>query len=200
MAVITRNERERQNLDTDLPGADSKTWRPEELCRIYPVPVPTLAGRAGNGAPGAHHLPGGLGPGHGLPHHRFHFPDPAEGTNVEVAKSVRDVTGSNIDEAVRWLQREGAWLFDGLNEAVVFVLIKIEQGLGWIPWPVLVVGIGILRLCCGPLAADVVHSGGPAVHGLYGPVGKRDRDHRPDGRGGCRFGGHRVPLGRSGGP
>ncbi len=71
------------------------------------------------------------------------------GTNVEVTESVRDVTGSGIDDAVRWLQREGAWLFGGLNSAVVFILIKLEQGLKWIPWPAIVVGVGILSFAVG---------------------------------------------------
>ena len=71
------------------------------------------------------------------------------GNSITVTKTVRDVSGSGIDEAVRWLQREGSWLFGGLNSAVVFVLIKIEQGLGWIPWPVIVVGIGILSFVVG---------------------------------------------------
>ena len=71
------------------------------------------------------------------------------GNSVEITKTVRDASGSAIDDAVRWLQREGSWLFGGLNSAVVFILIKIEQGVGWIPWPVIVVGIGILSFAVG---------------------------------------------------
>lgn len=71
------------------------------------------------------------------------------GTNVDVTKTVRDVSGSTIDDAVRWLQIEGAWLFGGLNSAVVSILVKLEQGLGWIPWPVIVVGVGILAFGVG---------------------------------------------------
>ena len=146
MAVITRNERERQNLDTDLPGADSKT--PSR--RIMPdIPRPGLRWLAGLGTVLLVLIICLVAWGPDMEYPTTVSTSQIEGTNVEVAKSVRDVTGSNIDEAVRWLQREGAWLFGGLNEAVVFVLIKIEQGLGWIPWPVLVVGIGILSFAVG---------------------------------------------------
>ena len=71
------------------------------------------------------------------------------GNSIPITKTVRDVTGTAIDDAVRWLQREGGWLFGGLNSAVVFVLIKIEQGLDWIPWPVIVLGIGLLAFAVG---------------------------------------------------
>ena len=71
------------------------------------------------------------------------------GNSVTITKTVRDASGTTIDDAVRWLQREGSWLFGGLNSAVVFVLVKIEQGLGWIPWPVIIVGIGILSFAVG---------------------------------------------------
>ena len=71
------------------------------------------------------------------------------GNTVTITQTVRDASGTAIDDAVRWLQREGSWLFGGLNSAVVFVLLRIEQGLGWIPWPVMVVGIGILAFAVG---------------------------------------------------
>ena len=71
------------------------------------------------------------------------------GGSVTLTKTVRDASGAAIDDAVRWLQREGGWLFGGLNSAVVFVLLRIEQGLGWIPWPVVVVGIGALAFAVG---------------------------------------------------
>ena len=78
----------------------------------------------------------------------------SSGTTIELTKTVRDVTGSAIDDAVRWITREGNWLFDGLSVAVTHALINIEKGLKWVPWPVLIAGISVIAYSVGrwPLA------------------------------------------------
>jgi len=78
----------------------------------------------------------------------------SSGGTIELTKTVRDVTGAAIDDAVRWITREGSWLFDGLSVAVTHALINIERGLKWLPWPVLIVGVSIASYAVGrwPLA------------------------------------------------
>ena len=78
----------------------------------------------------------------------------SSGGTIELTKTVRDVTGTAIDDAVRWVTREGSWLFDGLSVAVTHALINIEKVLKWIPWPVIILGISILAYAVGrwPLA------------------------------------------------
>ncbi len=71
------------------------------------------------------------------------------GGAVTVTKTVRDASGSAIDDAVRWVTREGSWLFDGLSVAVTYALINIERGLKWVPWPVIVVGLSIVAYAVG---------------------------------------------------
>ncbi len=71
------------------------------------------------------------------------------GGTITLTRTVRDVTGSAIDDAVRWLTREGSWLFDGLSVAVTHALVNIEKALTWIPWPVVVVGLAIIAYAVG---------------------------------------------------
>ena len=78
----------------------------------------------------------------------------SSGGTIELTRTVRDETGAAIDSAVRWITREGSWLFDGLSVAVTHALINIERALKWIPWPVIILGISILAYGVGrwPLA------------------------------------------------
>ena len=55
----------------------------------------------------------------------------------------RDV-GGGIDGAVSWLTREGAWFFDGVKQIVVYVLLRMEDALLWLPWPAVVTAVGLL--------------------------------------------------------
>ena len=73
----------------------------------------------------------------------------SSGGTVPVTRTIRDVTGSVIDDVVRWVTREGSWLFDGLSLAVTHALINIERGLKWIPWPVIVVGLSLISYAVG---------------------------------------------------
>ena len=64
-------------------------------------------------------------------------------------ETVRDVSSEGIDDAVRWVTTEGSWLFNGLSTAVTYTLVKIETGLKWTPWPVIVVGLALLSFAVG---------------------------------------------------
>ena len=62
---------------------------------------------------------------------------------------MRDVTGGAIDDAVDWMTKEGAWLFDTLSTGVEYALVNIEKVLKWTPWPAVVVGLGLLAFAVG---------------------------------------------------
>ncbi len=69
--------------------------------------------------------------------------------SVTIDRSLRQVTSDGIDSVVDWVTREGAWLFDGLSSGVDYALLYIENALQWIPWPALVVGLGLLAYAVG---------------------------------------------------
>ena len=71
------------------------------------------------------------------------------GGSVTLTKTVRQVTGNVIDEAVDWLTVEASWLFNGLSDGVTYALIFIEDVLKWVPWPVIVVGLALLSFAVG---------------------------------------------------
>ena len=52
--------------------------------------------------------------------------------------------GTNINEAVRWTTREGAWLFDKMSYAIIMLIVWIKRGLTWIPWPASILGVTLL--------------------------------------------------------
>ena len=68
---------------------------------------------------------------------------------MTLTKTVRQVTGNAIDEAVDWLTVEASWLFSSLSDGVTYALILIEDVLKWIPWPVIVLGLALLSFAVG---------------------------------------------------
>ena len=68
---------------------------------------------------------------------------------VTLTKTVRQVTGNAIDEAVDWLTVEASWLFNGLSDGVTYALVFIEDVLKWIPWPAIVLGLALLSFAVG---------------------------------------------------
>ena len=73
----------------------------------------------------------------------------SSGGTITLTTTIRDETGAAIDSAVRWVTREGNWLFDGLSTAVTFALLNIEKALKWLPWPVIVVVLSIASFAVG---------------------------------------------------
>ena len=71
------------------------------------------------------------------------------GGTITLEKTVREVTGGAIDDAVTWLTREGNWLFESLSTAVTYALVRIENGLKWVPWPAIVVALALLSFAVG---------------------------------------------------
>ena len=64
-------------------------------------------------------------------------------------RSVRDVAGDAIDDVVKWITREGSWLFNGISTAITYALINIERVLKWLPWPAVVFGLALLSYVVG---------------------------------------------------
>ena len=71
------------------------------------------------------------------------------GGTVTLERTVRQVTGGAIDDAVLWMTVEGSWLFDGISAAITFALLLIENVLKWVPWPAMIVGLALLSFAVG---------------------------------------------------
>ncbi len=71
------------------------------------------------------------------------------GGTVTLDRTVRQVTGGAIDDAVEWMTVEGSWLFDGISAAITLALVLIENVLKWVPWPALIVGLALLSFAVG---------------------------------------------------
>ena len=69
--------------------------------------------------------------------------------SITLDRTARDVASDGIDDAVGWMTKEGAWLFDGLSTVVTYALVNIERALKWTPWPVVVVGLAFLSFAVG---------------------------------------------------
>ena len=52
--------------------------------------------------------------------------------------------GTGIDDAIRWVTREGAFILDPIADAVLWFLVKIEEFFLWMPWPVLILAVTAL--------------------------------------------------------
>ena len=57
----------------------------------------------------------------------------------------RDI-GGGIDDGVTWLALEGDWLWDAIKNVILKVLLNLEEGLLWLPWPAVIIGIGLVSL------------------------------------------------------
>ena len=69
--------------------------------------------------------------------------------SVTLTKTYRDVASEAINDAVKWVTREGNWLFGGLKTAITYALLYIETGLEWLPWPAVVLGLALLSFAVG---------------------------------------------------
>ena len=64
-------------------------------------------------------------------------------------RSLRDVTGDAIDAGTKWVTVKGAWLFGGIKTAITYALNYLEDGLKWLPWPALVLGLTLASFAVG---------------------------------------------------
>ena len=51
--------------------------------------------------------------------------------------------GSKVDEWILWLTVEASWFFDGVKTVITRVLVTIEDFLLWVPWPVVILLVGL---------------------------------------------------------
>ena len=68
----------------------------------------------------------------------------AWGSNMVFPKDLGRDIGLEIDDGVKWLTREGDWLFDGIKVVILKVLLNLRDGLLWLPWPATITAIGLL--------------------------------------------------------
>ncbi len=73
----------------------------------------------------------------------------SNGATITLERSVRDVTGRVIDDAVMWLTVNGGWFFNGLSTGVTYALVYIEKAFTWIPWPATVAALCLLGFAVG---------------------------------------------------
>ena len=71
------------------------------------------------------------------------------GGTLTLDKTVRETTGEAIDDAVDWLTRQFDWVFAALSDATAWAIVNIEDGLKWVPWPTVVVALGLLAFAVG---------------------------------------------------
>lgn len=145
MAAITGNETNPQPLDAGSPAAPEAPPRKPAL----DLSRPRIRWLAGLGAALAVMVIclAVWGPDMGYP--TTVSTSQIEGSNIEITRSVRDVTGSAIDDAVGWITREASWLFNGLSVAVTYALVNIEKALKWLPWPAVVLALALLSFAIG---------------------------------------------------
>ncbi|MCY4114914.1 MAG: proline/glycine betaine ABC transporter permease [Chloroflexi bacterium] len=73
----------------------------------------------------------------------------SSGGETTLDRTVREVSGRAIDDAVDWLNKEAGWLFDSLSSAVDVALVRIEDALSWLPWPAVILGLALLSFAIG---------------------------------------------------
>ena len=69
--------------------------------------------------------------------------------SMMLERSAREVVADRIDDSVEWVTRTASWAFDGMGTGVTYALVYIEKVLIWTPWPVAVVGLGLMAFAVG---------------------------------------------------
>ncbi len=63
----------------------------------------------------------------------------ADGTTKDV--QISKVISSEIKSGTTWLVRNWGGMFDGVDFAITYAMVGLEDGLRWIPWPVAILAI-----------------------------------------------------------
>ena len=63
--------------------------------------------------------------------------------------------GGNIDEFVSWLTTNLDWLFGGIKKVVLQLLVWLEDGLLWVPWPAIIAAVVLVAWRVSGLALAV---------------------------------------------
>ena len=76
--------------------------------------------------------------------------------------------GGGIDDIISWLAREGDWLWDVIKIVILTVLLNLEAVLIWIPWPALIVGVGLIAFRTAGLQVSLFAVVGLLAMGFVG--------------------------------
>ena len=76
--------------------------------------------------------------------------------------------GGNIDDFVSWLTTNLDWLFGGIKKIVLQLLVWLEDGLLWVPWPAIIVAVGIIAWRVSGLGLALFAGGALLLIGLMG--------------------------------
>ena len=76
--------------------------------------------------------------------------------------------GWKIDEWVGWLTTNLNWFFDGIKDIVLQLMVWLEDGLLWIPWPAMIVAVGLIAWRVSGLGLATLASGALLLLGLMG--------------------------------
>ena len=71
--------------------------------------------------------------------------------DVFIGQTVSD----GIDKATEWMTREGDFIFDVISNAIKNAILWIKKILLWVPWPALIVGVGLLAWRIAGLAVSI---------------------------------------------
>jgi len=66
------------------------------------------------------------------------------GPGMKFPAEVGRPIGAEIDSIVKWLTTNFSWLFDGIKEVVLRLLVWLEDGLLWVPWPAMIVAVAMI--------------------------------------------------------
>ena len=69
--------------------------------------------------------------------------------STQIKHDVSGIAGGAIDDAARWMTREGKWLFDGIKNGIIYTLNFIEDVLKWLPWPAVIIGLALVSFAVG---------------------------------------------------
>ena len=73
-----------------------------------------------------------------------------------------------VDEATTWVTREGSIVFDRISDIIKEVLIRLEDSLLWLPWPVLIASIALLAWRMAGLSVAIFSAVGLLLIGFVG--------------------------------
>ena len=66
------------------------------------------------------------------------------GSRVAFPADYGRVLSEEVDEVIFWTTRNGDFIFDTISNAVLRFLLWVESVFLWVPWPTLIVGVGLL--------------------------------------------------------
>ena len=88
----------------------------------------------------------------------------ADGTTKDV--QISKVISSEIKGGTTWLVRNWGGMFDGVDFAITYAMVGLEDGLRWIPWPVAMLAIAAVAWAMGGWRLSLFSAIGMAFIGI----------------------------------